>query len=172
MSAIPMEMGQSPLRTGWKPGQIYEICMLDGEYKTRFIQRLRRTYAHHHIVSDRDPAFRTLREIQDYLDALVAPAELLILDISEILYLDFVKDAETLKGNLKALYASLGRLSKRGIICAMFVNYYYYYYIFHLVARPPAVQVLIFPSETLPFWEDCLAIPAALPTWRSVSSAK
>jgi len=167
MDTIQIEAGSSPLETGWKPGQIYEVCMVDGEYKVQYIQQLRGTYARHHYISDRDHAFRTLKDIKSLLDALAAPADLLILDISELLYLDFVKDVEMLRENIKALYSSLERLCKLGINSVVFVNYYYYYYIFHHVVRPPTIQVVIIPSLTLPLWEQELTSQASLPDWRS-----
>lgn len=154
MSAIQsedrVETRAHSLETWWKPGHINEICMVDREYKVRFIQRLREVYTHHHYISD--IAFRTLKEIQNSVDALAVPIELLILDISEILYLDFIKDAEMLQENIKILYASLGRLCKQGVTCIVFVNYCYYF-IPQRAEGPPLVQVLIVPSQAFPSWD-------------------
>lgn len=93
--------------------------------------------------------------------------ELLIIDISELLYLDFIKDAERLKANIRTFYERLERLSKKGLTCVVFVNYLYYCQIFRGTVRPDSVQTLIYPSPISLFWD---AEAPELNYWRSLFS--
>jgi len=153
MSIIENGRVYSPLESGWKPGQIYEICLIDGAFKDRVIQDLRHTSKRQLYISDQRQDCMDLKGMQRYLDCVDSMTELLIVDISEILYLDFIKDAEQLKVNIQTFYESLERLSKRGLTCVVFVNYFYYCQIFRGTIRPESVQTLIYPIPISLFWE-------------------
>ena len=170
MSIIENEGLRTPLDSGWKPGQIYELCLLEGTLKDQLIQNLRDAHRCHLYISDSQSEFRDLKSIQSYLESIPVVAELLIIDISEILYLDFIKDFEQLKATLTAFYRSLEKLAKAGVRCVVFVNHLYYQQIFRNLVRPDSIQVLIYPSQISPFWEAKVAAPAELNSWESLFS--
>jgi len=167
MCVIENERAYAPLESGWKPGQIYEICLFEGAHKDQLIQNLRHTHKRHLYISDQLQEFRDLKSLHKFLNTADSMTELLIIDISELLYLDFIKDAERLKANIRTFYERLERLSKKGLTCVVFVNYLYYCQIFRGTVRPDSVQTLIYPSPISLFWD---AEAPELNYWRSLFS--
>jgi hypothetical protein len=140
MSVIQNEGAFAPIESGWKPGQIYEFCVIEGEYKQTLIRSLRCAYPRHLFISDQE--FQDIESVRRYLDSLSTLSDVLIIDISEVLYLGFIKDSEGLRGAIKAFYECLGRLCKAGVKCIVFVNSLIYPQIYQRITRPDFVRII------------------------------
>ena len=168
MSILENEGVDSPWESGWKPGQIYEICLFESVLKDQLIHNLRHAFKDHLFISDQHHEFRNLGSIQAHLDSIAIRTGLLIIDISEILHLDYIKDFEKLRTTIGTFYESLERLAKTGVMCVVFVNYFYYYQIFQNIVRPNVIQVFIHPSEIFPFWKLRVSMLPELKSWQSL----
>jgi hypothetical protein len=158
----------APIESGWKPGQIYELCLFEGTLKDQLIANLRKMHPNHRYLTDRKFWVRGLRTVLECLEAIPDTTSLLIIDVGEILYLDFIKDVEQLRPTIEAFYRNLEKLASQGMTCIVFVNYPFYQQIFQQTVRPETVQVMIFPSLTPPFWEAQVTAPPELKSWQSL----
>ena len=135
MSIVQNEGANTPIEGGWKPGKIYEFCIIEGEYKQKMIRSLQRTFPNHLYVSDQ--TFQDLGNMCQYLDSLSILSDVLIIDICEISYLGYIKDLEGLEDAIKTLYECLGRLCKAGASCIVFMSSLVYPQIDQDIMRPP-----------------------------------
>ena len=146
MSVMQNEGAYAPLEIGWEPGQIYEVCTFEREYKEYIIRQLRHTYPAHLYISD--CGFQDLESVKRHLNSQNPQTKVIILDISEVLYLDFIKDAEgLLQGVLPTFYESLERLSKTGITCIIFINALCYHQILQNTTRSDLIRICIRPAQ-------------------------
>lgn len=145
---------------GLMPQQIYEICIPDGEYKKHLIESLPRGY--HHTVAICDRFFKDLKQMTAFVEKLSMSPNLLVVDISELCYIGFIKDSTALKQDLQRFYNRIEAMAKLGTTCVIFVNFFYYYLIFQELRRPKIVQIHTFPSDIEPFWEARITNPPEL----------
>jgi len=153
MNVIENDGIHAPWESGWEPGHIYEICLFESTFKDQLIRNLRHANKDHLFISDQYYGFSNLGTIQTFLESISITARLLIIDISEILYLDFIKDAEKLRTTFESFYSSLEKLTMTGTTCVIFVNYFYYSQIFRNLVRPNSIQVFIYSPPSFPFWK-------------------
>jgi hypothetical protein len=168
MSILQNEGEIAPIESGWKPGQIYELCLFEGALKDLLIANLRKTYPDHRYLTDRYFWVRGLGTMLECLETIPSSTKLLLVDISDILYLDFIKDIKRLRPTIETFYRSLEKLASRGVTCVVFVNYPFYKQIFQQTVRPETVRVMIFPSPIPPFWEAQVTSPPELKCWQSL----
>lgn len=144
-----------------QPKQIYEICVPDGEYKNYLIQRLPREFECYAIINDQH--FNALHDLTDCLASLTIPFDLIIMDLSEILYLEFIHDFEHLQRQLQEFYDRLKTLTNLGTTCIVFSNFIYHDQVFQEIWRPEVIQIIITPSEYMPgYWEAQILNPPEL----------
>ena len=108
---------------GFQPGQIYEICVADGDYKGSIMHRLPRAYQRTAVLYDRD--FNSLQAFIRHLETLSLALDLLIVDIEEILYIESAKNTDAMQQALHTFYGCLERFSQRGTTCIIFTDFYY-----------------------------------------------
>lgn len=166
--SIQNEGAIAPIESGWKPGQIYELCLFEGALKDKLITNLQKMQPNHRYLTDRYFWVHGLATMLDCLETIPSGTKLLLIDISDILYLDFIKDVERLRPTIETFYRSLEKLASQGMTCVVFVNYPFYQQIYQQTVRPEMVQVLIFPSPTPPFWEAQVTSPSELKCWQSL----
>ena len=153
---------------GRLPKQIYEICVPEGEYKKFLIQNLPRGYDRSAIVTDQ--YFVNLRSVTDFLQMVPKPLDILLIDISEIVYIESIKDSDNLMAELNYFYERVEALAKLGTTCIIFVNYFYHRQIFEKLVHPETIQINVYPSNVPPFWEAFIVNPPELHGRKSLFS--
>ncbi len=152
------------LSNGLRLRQIYEICVPTGDYKEHLLQTIPHGYDQYRLISGAE--FNSLEELVTSLQTMRLPYSLLLLDISELLYLDALKDAVTLKTWLKRLYATLRTLIKLGTTCVLFTNYIYHDLLAQGIDRADVIQIHIGPSKVHPYYWEARIIDPQEPTRR------
>ena len=151
---------QDLLENGLKLAQIYEICVPEGEYKDHLIANIPRGFERYITICDRE--FVNLEVLVSYLGSLPKPIDLVILNVSEILYLDFIKDYGVLQKSMQEFYGHLHRLANLGTTCIVFANYFYYNQIFPDIISSDIIQIQIRESGILEYWEAIIVNPPEL----------
>jgi len=147
---------------GFQPGQIYEICVADGDYKASIMQRLPRAYERVALIFDRD--FHSLQAFICHLEQLSLALDLLVVDIEEILYIQSVKDFDAMQQDLRTFYACMERFSRVGTTCIVFTDYYYY----NEQSIFDTIRIQMRPClRHLPYWEAVVLSPQE---WQGQSS--
>ena len=152
---------EGPARAGFLPQQIYEICIPEGDYKNYLIAQLTQGYPRCKILRE-DQHFRSLEELIVVLATLRGRYDLLIIDISELSYVESVHDLEIFQKDFAELHTRLGPLTKLGTPCVLFLNYIWYQEIYYTVARPAAITLKVHQSDVPYFWEAEVINPPEL----------
>ncbi|MFX1293378.1 MAG: hypothetical protein ACFFD2_00770 [Promethearchaeota archaeon] len=150
---------------GLLPKRIYEIYIQDGYFKNYLIHTIPRAYERFAFICDCD--FKSMEELVVHLEILGNTYNLLIFDISEILYLDFIKDYDKLRATLQDFYDRLGMLANLGTTSIVFTNIFFYHQIFHDIYMPETIQIHIYPSDVAHLWEAKFVNP---PEWSGIKS--
>ncbi len=145
---------------GLIPKQIYEICVPESAYKKYLIENLPRGYDRAVALCDR--FFVDLRHMNTLLRKLPANLELVIVDISEIAYLGFIKDSNNLQSDLCEFYEILEAMTQLGAVCVVFVNFPLYNQIFKYLPRPSCIKVQAVASDANDCWEARIVDPPEL----------
>jgi hypothetical protein len=146
------------LGNGSEPNRVYEICIPESECKDYLISQIPRGYEQSIVVHDRE--FSNLDDLVEYLGELSRPLDLVVLDVSEVLYLDYIKDYGHLRRMLREFYKALLGLSSHGTACVVFSNFSYYGQIRSDI--PEVIQIRVDPSEIIGYWRAVIVNPLEL----------